>query len=334
MERLVKMQIKLLQSELWAKLKGKFGWNSFIVTLDANDIRVFIRPLPFGFHFAYIPYGFEHVIDLQPVKKELIRSIRENVKKLLFIRLDLSDYFAFPSEEGINFSKTFRIPSWLKKSSDVQPPDTVVLNLIETTEEELLANMHKKTRYNIKLAQKKEVQIEKSNINRLPEWYQLYEATAKRDKISIHKYEYYKTLFELAQEDSAFNIKLFLASHEDDLLAGIVVLEYEGQAIYLYGASSNEKRNLMPAYLLQWEAIKESLSNGCHSYDFYGIPPVNNPKHPMYGLYRFKTGFGGEIVHRAGAWDLPTSLFYYRLFRILEKLRLFYYKKVKKRGSV
>ncbi|MGL4987163.1 MAG: lipid II:glycine glycyltransferase FemX, partial [Treponemataceae bacterium] len=106
-------------------------------------------------------------------------------------------------------------------------------------------------------------------------------------------------------------------------------LHNEEEAVYLYGASSNEKRNLMPAYLLQWVAIKDAKESGCIQYDFYGIPPTDDINHPMHGLYRFKTGFGGRIVHRVGSFDIPFSIFYLP-FRLAESLRSFWFKKIKK----
>lgn len=325
------MQVKLFQSEFWGRVKTRFGWRDFLVTTGEKEVRVFARRLPFGFSFAYIPYGFESVKLLQPCKKELVKEIRSQVKGLLFIRFDLADSFLYTTEEGIDFSKKFRIPSWLKKSSDIQPPDTVILSL-STTEESLLAAMHKKTRYNIKLAEKKGVVVSLADSSELKNWYELYKITAKRDKITIHQFEYYETLFELAQNsDGKVDSRLYLAHHEGELLAGIIVVIYEDQAIYLYGASSNEKRNLMPAYGLQWQAIVDAKKAGAVSYDFFGIPPINDPNHPMYGLYRFKTGFGGEIVHRAGAWDLPVKFFTYKIFRGVERLRLFYFRRLKKR---
>ncbi len=122
---------------------------------------------------------------------------------------------------------------------------------------------------------------------------------------------------------------LLFAEHDGELLAGIFVLVHGDKSTYLYGASSNSKRNLMPAYLLQWEAIKLCRESGAKSYDFFGIPPVKDKSHTMYGLYQFKVRFGGEIVHRHGCYDYALSGLYYG-FRLLESLRNFYYKKIRK----
>jgi lipid II:glycine glycyltransferase (peptidoglycan interpeptide bridge formation enzyme) len=114
---------------------------------------------------------------------------------------------------------------------------------------------------------------------------------------------------------------LYIASHDSDNLAAIIVLFYGKDATYLYGASSNNKRNLMAPYALQWKAIQDAKEMGCQYYDLFGIPPNDDPNHPMAGLYRFKTGFGGKIVHRPGSWDYPYKPFIYTLFNIAEALR-------------
>jgi len=128
-------------------------------------------------------------------------------------------------------------------------------------------------------------------------------------------------------------LRLITATHEGDLLAGIIVAFYGGRATYLYGASSNEKRNLMPAYALQWEAIKQAKDLGCREYDFFGIPPTHDKSHPMHGLFQFKTGFGGEIHHYYGAWDFPYGKLFYGFYRLVERLRLWYYKGFRKRKN-
>ena len=124
-------------------------------------------------------------------------------------------------------------------------------------------------------------------------------------------------------------MRLYIAEHENDALAAVIVLFAKNEAVYLYGASSNVKRNLMPAYLLQWTAVLQAKRAGCLTYDFYGMPPTDDEKHPMHGLYRFKTGFGGKIIHRPGSIDVPLSPLYVP-FALAERLRMFYHKRLKK----
>ncbi len=204
---------------------------------------------------------------------------------------------------------------------EIQPRATVLIDLTQD-EEALLGAMKSKWRYNIRLAAKRGVTVEHAGIERLGAWYELYRETAERDRIAIHSEEYYRAVFELAVATSdSPDIKLLLAGHDGELLAGIVVASYRGRATYLYGAASNRKRNLMPAYALQWEAMRKAKAAGMRVYDLFGIPRSSTDRHRMQGLYRFKTGFGGRIVERPGCLDLPLQPLRYRAFRALERAR-------------
>ena len=156
--------------------------------------------------------------------------------------------------------------------------------------------------------------------------------TSKRDGVSFHNKSYYIDLLKRGCPSSEKRplISLYLAKHEDDYLAGIITLFCPREAVYLYGASGNIKRNLMPAYLLQWTAIQDAKKAGCPVYDFYGMPPTADEKHPMHGLYLFKTGFGGAIVHRPGSYDVKL-LSVYNLYIAAERLRAWWHKKALKK---
>jgi len=179
--------------------------------------------------------------------------------------------------------------------------------------------MKPKWRYNYRLALKKGVKVRQAEKNELAVFYKLLEETSKRDKIAIHGFDYYKALF--CSNYDAPDIRIYFAMYENDTLAGIVTLFRGTDAVYLYGASSGNNRNLMPAYALQLKAIEDAKIFGCKRYDFFGIPPCNDDTHPMSGLYLFKTGFGGKIIHRHGSYDFPYSYILYRIFRIIESLR-------------
>ncbi|WP_037572082.1 lipid II:glycine glycyltransferase FemX [Spirochaeta cellobiosiphila] len=313
-----------LQTSYWAEFKGLFGWTSQRVTINYDnksvDFYVLIRKIIGPYSIAYIPFGLGGSISFDQsfygmIKKQLKSVLPSHV---IFVRFDL------------DIQRSVEIKAFRKSPVDVQPPDTVILSLTNS-EDEILSQMKKKTRYNIKLALKKGIKVVKSSIEELPAWYALYKETADRDKIAIHSYEYYAKQFELAELDKKVNYLLLLAYHEEDLLAGIILVQSGNRTTYLYGASSNEKRNLMPSYLLQWEGIKIAKNEwNCTEYDFFGIPPVDDPNHPMSGLYRFKVGFGGTVVHYHGCWDLPLKSLLYSSYRILEKMRHFYYKKIRK----
>ncbi len=324
-----------LQSGYWGEFKGQSGWKPVTLKLTYNGMIVPLLVLDRTFKgtlsLAYVPHGPQ--VDVVPEEREyfLNRLSRELIEFLpmatFFIRYDL-----LWGETGVeNFPVPLKFSGIHKAPMDIQPPDTVLIDLLPC-EEEILAAMHKKTRYNIGLASKKGVEIFWGTEENLDDWYTLYKTTSERDKIAIHALDYYKRVFTLARDTvGAPVVKIVLARHEGDLLAGIIVVIDGKRATYLYGASSNVKRNMMPAYALQWEAMKKAKEQGCETYDMFGIPPTNDPHHPMYGLYRFKTGFGGTVFHRLGAWDYQYSNLFYPLYRVFEALRKFYYKTLRKR---
>jgi len=183
--------------------------------------------------------------------------------------------------------------------------------------------MKPKWRYNVSLAEKKGVKVKVSGVENIEVFYKLLKETSIRDGIAVHGINYYRTLFEVCKKQNKKEqfIRLYTAEHEGDILAAIVVLFYGKDATYLYGASSNNKRNLMSPYALQWKALQDAKEAGCTNYDFFGIPPNEDPNHPMAGLYRFKTGFGGQIIHRPGSWDYRYKKALYGLFNKAEALR-------------
>ena len=321
-----------LQTPFWARQKEAFGWKAEAVKWRQGEERgtllVLLKKLPAGLAFAYIP-GAPSLDTAVENRSGFLEALSRELRGVLplgcfFLRYDLPD---FSTEEDIRPD----FPDILIKAPmDIQPPDTVVLNLKEGYEA-LLPGMHKKTRYNIRLSEKKGVRVETAGLEKLPDWYELNRVTAERDRIALRPYKYYERLFRELEGEEAV-LTLYLAYHEEDLLAGIIVLFYKKEAVYLYGASSNTKRNLMPAYALQARAIQDAVDVGCEEYDLYGCPPSADPDHPMAGLFRFKTGFGGEMRHRSGAWDFSYSKLFYGLYRLMEAGRRWYHKSWKKRG--
>jgi lipid II:glycine glycyltransferase (peptidoglycan interpeptide bridge formation enzyme) len=324
-----------LQSGFWGAHKSSFGWRPFYFNVEEaqasglgnGSLLALERKLGCFFSFAYIPYApaFRPSDPPEDALHELIQALRPFLSPLcIFVRFDL------PWElESAGGREKFLGKPLSRSGYDVQPPDTVILDLGKS-EEELLEGMKPKWRYNVRLAEKKGVRVQREND--IDSFYEMYKETASRDKISIHSKEYYLKMLDaglLAGVDSP-KIMLLIARHGGEAIAGIIVALYGGRAVYLYGASSDKKRNFMPAYALQWEAIRAAKEAGCTEYDFFGIPPSEAPAHPMAGLYRFKTGFGGKIVHRAGSWDFPLRKYPYAAYRRAEALRAFWHKKVKK----
>ncbi len=339
---------QLLQTGFWGDFKAVSGWTSrAFYWQSGGDLQGFEgrflileRSFPGGFKMAYVPYG--PALPTHEIRESgaILTAIAKELKKYLsqgcfVVRFDLCGGTSGPVGSDISAPPSLLFP--LRKAPyRVQPPDTVLLPLTDSEglsldEESLLAGMHKKTRYNIRLAAKKKVEVTRhtgeSAVGKLADWYLIYRETGERDGISLHPESYYRRLLEMSVSDnsSAQNripkIDLYVASHEGEDLAGIIVSRSGGRSVYMYGASSTHKRELMPNHLLQWTAIRDALNEGAEEYDFFGIPPANDPSHPMHGLWRFKTGFGGNLHHYSGAWDYSYSPFIYTLYSRAEKLR-------------
>ena len=340
------------QSPLWVQFKSAHGWRY----IEHNKVFVLVRTFrlgPFKFSLAYVPMAPlpDDRIQTPKAGKDIayikqLDYFTEEIKFLLprntlCVRYDFPlDFQTVAERDAYNTS----VPDMavvsqtdIKKSRvDVQPPDTVVLDLTRP-EEQILAEMKSKWRYNVRYAQKhgvtvRAVQAGSPDFEKdLNSFYLLYRTTAARDGIGIHPLSYYRDLLERgAASGGEIGVTLYIASHEDEDLSAIIVLFNGNESVYLYGCSSNEKRNLMPSYLVQWTAICDAKKNGAEFYDFYGIPPTDDPNHPMHGLYLFKTGWGGKEIHRPGSFDMPLSSFY-ALYIFAEKLRAFWHKKLMKK---
>jgi len=355
-----------LQSRLWAEFKKQQGWTYRQYEVHTAGTRSFLLTVllrqlgSFGF-LAYIPMGPSILTDYDSRLPEAMQKkglfLAELAEKLVpllptyvfLIRFDPpwgctvvngkepdDPGRAFPLTPHTGNRKTpYRI---IKADTDIQPPDTVQLDLRQPLDA-LLNGCKPKWRYNIRLAEKKGVRIRcfsgSEAETAISIFYKLYRETAARDGIAIHAESYYQSLCTLALNPQ-YNtehilISVYVAFFEDTPLAAIITLFSSVEAVYLYGASSNERRNLMPAYLLQWQAIQDAKNRGCLTYDFYGIPPSDDPEHPMHGLYRFKTGFGGMIIHRVGTLDIPVRNFRYHVYSFAERVRAFWFKSFKKK---
>jgi lipid II:glycine glycyltransferase (peptidoglycan interpeptide bridge formation enzyme) len=315
---------------MWGRFKSRFGWKSGAYLIDwagyeSLPLLALSRRLLPCFSFTYIPWGPE-LPEGFPVS-ERPRVLCELAGKLKpFLAHDAAlirfepPWFAEQDEDAAFLSTGLK-----RAAATVQPPDTVLVNL-ELSRDEILSGMKPKWRYNIGLAGKKGVLVEEANTRGLEIFYRLLRETAARDGIAARGFDYYKTLFEVCEEQSdkdgnSLSLRLYTARHEEDALAAIVVLFRGKNAAYLYGASSDVKRNMMAAYALQWRAMIDAKEAGCKCYDLFGIPPYGDPNHPMAGLYRFKTGFGGRIINRPGTWDCPLSPVAYFFFSKAEALR-------------
>lgn len=330
------------QTDFWCDFKCAHGWNK----ISFNEINILTRTFkkgPVNFSLAYIPLAPEYnSLDYS----SYFECVSEFVKKLkpllpkntLCVRFDFPIDFSDTSERDFfvkGISKYTKKLNIKKSNVDIQPPDSTYIDLF-LSQDEILSSMKSKWRYNIRYASKHGVNVRRSSFadstfqKDLESFYNLYKITSQRDGIGIHPISYYEDLLRRGSLNNDNKVFLYIASHDDEDLAAIITLFSKDEAIYLYGCSGNNKRNLMPAYLVQWTAICDAKEYGSKIYDFYGIPPTDNENHPMHGLYLFKTGFGGKKIHRIGSFDIPLS-FAYRLYIFAENIRAFWHKKIMKK---
>ncbi|MDD2921921.1 MAG: peptidoglycan bridge formation glycyltransferase FemA/FemB family protein [Anaerolineales bacterium] len=219
---------------------------------------------------------------------------------------------------------------WKFSAEQIQFKNTVLIDL-SATEEEIIMRMKSKTRYNIRLAEKKGVVVRVGGLEDLPALYKMYAETSVRDGFVIRDEDYYMTVWKTfmsqvkGQKSAPLAIPL-IAEVDNELVAAIFLFIFAGRAYYVYGMSRNAHREKMPTYLLQWEAIKRAKQNGCAAYDLWGAPDVFDESDSMWGVYRFKEGLGGEVVRTLGAYDFAPNQLWYKLYadimpRVLNMMR-------------
>lgn len=299
----------LLQSWSWGELKSSAGWRPLRLALWDGECIVAAAqilqktaphvPLRLG-HLAYIPKG--PLLDWS--QEALCTVFFSYLQRFLQGQGALALRMELGQEAGTTAGEVVLKRLTTLRTHPVhtiQPLRTIVLDL-SPDEETLLACMKEKWRYNVRLAQRKEVTIRcAAAVTDVDAWYRLLETTRDRDGFGIHTLDYYRSVWE--QLTPRGELRLLLAEHDGQLLAGIFVVLFARQAIYLYGASSNEQRQLMPNYLLQWEAMRWAKQQGAQSYDFWGIPDTDAEDESMAGVYRFKSGWGGRVVQFLGCYE-------------------------------
>ncbi len=200
---------------------------------------------------------------------------------------------------------------WKLSADQIQFRNTVIIDL-RPSEEELLAQMKQKTRYNVRLAKRKGVRVRRGSLVDLDELYRMYAETSLRDGFSIRERSYYMTAWEHFVEASM--AEPLIAEVEGEAVAGLVIFVFGKKAWYLYGMSRDVHREKMPNYLLQWEAMRWAKAAGCEEYDLWGAPDVFNSADSMWNVYRFKKGLGGQVVRHIGAWDLHVRPFIFWMY--------------------
>lgn len=221
---------------------------------------------------------------------------------------------AQPEPIGAAWRALLAAQGWRYSAEQVQFPNTVTLDLTQP-ETELLAAMKQKTRYNIRLAAKKGVEVRPGNAADFPLIADMYRDTAARNQFAIRPSAYYLDAWRTLH--AAGQAQPFLAEYDGVPIAALILV-YDGPlALYMYGASREQERDRMPTYLLQWEAIRWAKAQGCASYDFWGAPDDFNESDRLWGVWRFKAGFNGQVRRHIGAWDYPPFPQLYWLYSTL-----------------
>ncbi len=290
-----------LQSPQWAQVKRQWDWRGVVVRGDDGRIlgaaSLLIRRLPLGLSLIYAPRGPICDRDDPAVLRELLDGIRQAAREcrapLLLLDPDA------PADDD-SFRAALTAEGFMEKYSagldNIQAQHVFRLDLSGRTEAEVFAAFPSKTRYNIRLAQRRGVTIRQYRGDRpipaaeLSAFSRLMEITGERDRFLTRDRSYFQDVLSSMGE----NAVLYLAYLNGKPIAGTIEVFYGHKAWYLYGASSNEHRAAMPNYLLQWEMIRRALRLGCSFYDLRGVPQAPREDDPLYGLYRFKKGFGGE----------------------------------------
>ncbi|MBN2007331.1 MAG: peptidoglycan bridge formation glycyltransferase FemA/FemB family protein [Anaerolineae bacterium] len=303
----------ILQTVRWGQHKATFGWDWDIAAPEATTspvlsggALVLYKPLPLHLGtVAYVPRGplvdWQDQERLSAVWEALRRNARRHRAWALWVEPPLLD-----TPETQEYLKNLGLRP---NSRTIQPARTVLLD-IQASEEEVLAQMKSKTRYNIRLAERKGVTVREGTLQDTGVFYALMSETGARDKFGVHSEEYFRRALELFLPTG--QVALLLAEIAGEAVAGLMVFALGKTAWYFYGASSDRHRNAMPAYAVQWAAIRWARARGCTIYDLWGIPDADEEtleahfterNDGLWGVYRFKRGFGGQIVRYVGLWE-------------------------------
>jgi lipid II:glycine glycyltransferase (peptidoglycan interpeptide bridge formation enzyme) len=306
----------LLQTGEWGELKSAFGWRAVRLVVGDAGAQILFRKLPLGLTVGYIPKLA--VSDSQPASEEKFWQEVDSVcrrRRAIFLKIELDSWEASlaPAPLPVGEGGGLRV-----SKQNIQPPRTIIVD-IRGAEDEILARMKQKTRYNVHLAAKKGVTVRAWQD--LEAFHRMVRITGGRDGFGVHSPGYYRCAYELFHPIGA--CELLVAEFEGRPLAALMVFAHGRRAWYVYGASNDEERNRMPTYLLQWEAMRWARSKGAQEYDLWGVPDVDEAaleanfesrQDGLWGVYRFKRGFGGKLKRAAQAMDRVYIPWLYKLY--------------------
>jgi peptidoglycan pentaglycine glycine transferase (the first glycine) len=307
-----------LQSEEWRNFQETVGRKTYRVE---ETIIIEHRLLVVGKYF-YIPRGT--IIELDSSTSLGMANIINIARKenIGWIRFDAEN------EESLNLTKKNTNYKIQKAPHDMQPKEIFAIDITKS-EEQLLSEMKQKTRYNIKLAEKKGVKVisERGSVRSkyVEEFFRLVKLTAKRKRINFHPEDYYRKMTETINSDV---LSLYVAEYNNKVIAANLIAFYGNTATYLHGATDDEYRNVMAPYLLQWQAILDAKKRGCEFYDFGGVKTANSEQKTVNskdwsGITKFKVGFSEETkpFEFPGSYDIVINPFKYRLYKIIQKIK-------------
>lgn len=309
-ENFVKNHINgsFMQSYYWTKIKN--DWNSeIIVSRDENgkiigSMLVLIKTVPFlKYSLLYSPRGPVCDFYNKKVLGDLLNGVKEISKKYNGYKFTMDPFILEGDSKFLDIMKEFNFlhTEKLKDFMTIQTRNNYMLtNLVGKSEDDVFSNFHKKWRYNVRVALKHNVECKVCTEKDLDDFYKLYEITGKRDGFLCRPISYFKKMLKSFNDD----INLYICYYDGKAVSGAITTFYGNKSCYVYGASDNAFRNVMPNHLMQWTMIKEAINRGCDIYDFQGIPVDLSGDSPMHGVYTFKKGFNGECILFAGEFDL------------------------------
>ncbi len=325
----------VLQSWEWGEFKSRWGWT--VERLCWRDqekpvaaAQVLGRTIPrTPWKFLYISKG--PVLDFSDnaLVERVLTDLETHTKKKqgLFIKIDpdVVRQFGEPRPDqpvessGMAVVNLLDRRGWRLSPEQIQFQSTVVIDL-KPDLTELLAGMKSKWRYNIRLAERKGVTIRPGTVADIETFFTMYAETAARDGFLIRPENYYRDVWQLFLGTG--QAEMLLASADEQVVAGLIVFIFGQTAWYMNGASTGEYRKLMPNHALQWAAICRAKERGCLCYDMWGAPDIFNESDRLWGVYRFKQGFGGQVVQWIGAYDYPANRpLYWTFSKAMPQLR-------------
>ncbi len=298
----------MMQTSAWGRVKKEWEWVGFIKRDNNGEIKgvcgVLLRSIPMmPYKMMYAPRG--PVCDLadKETVKELLLAAKEYGVKNKAVTLKIDTDTLASNEEYINLLKEigFTFKDHSAGFDTVQARYILRLDVKGKTEEEVMASFHPKTRYNTRLAARKGVTIEIKGSEACEEFHDLMLVTGERDNFATRDTSYFKRIMDAFGDDA----RIYLAKYDGKTIAGALDVLCGDKVWYVYGASSNEYRNVMPNYLVQWEMIKWAIENNCSCYDFRGGYP--DEENPLHGIFKFKIGFTNEYMELMGEADLVIN---------------------------